>query len=178
MDSILIVNIAILNVLVGALLVVVLRQQRGPKKVERGQLDRLTKPIHHPKVAGPTSAQAGRGISYWRQKDDANAEPILVAWYEKDTTPERWYQKDTAGDPEAVIPADTYVDLTGRKIPGPKFRSVYEPAEEVMVVAKVQPKTKLRSSTIVSGSAEDTLTLSPEEEDKLAAEYELGGGSP
>lgn len=165
----------LLNLMVTTtLLIVVLRQTRGPKRIaaQPDQPRQDYQPIRHPKVEGPTSAQPVRGLSYWRLKDDPKAEPILVAWYEKDTTPERWYVNDTAGDPEAMIPADTFVDLTGRKMPGPKFRSVYEPAQEVMVVAKVH--TKLRTSTIVSGP-QTAPQLSPEEEDKLAAEYELGG---
>lgn len=138
------------------------------KWFEQEKNARGIRPIHHPPVNGPTTAALTRGHGYWRTKDDPKAEPFLAAWYEKDTT----FSGPLAG--EDVIPADTYVDLTGRKIPGPKFRAYYEPSEAVMVVSKVKPKAKTHTTNLVTASA-DAPQLSPEEEERLAEEYELGG---
>ncbi len=122
------------------------------------------KPIHHPKVTGPTTSEAMRGVGYWRPKDDPKAEPFLAAHYEKDTT------GNDADFP--AIPADTYLDLMGRRFPGAKFRSLYVPAEEIVVVSKFKPRNPLRQNSLVTAKA--TSAISDEDEQKLADEYELG----
>lgn len=177
METLIVINL----IMTAVLLALVVRQQfrQAPSRLDALRLGvamadasvRATKPIRHPKVEGPTTSQAMRGVGYWRPKGEPSADAILACWYEKDTTPDRMTELDSS---EAVIPADTYVDLTGRRIPGPKFRTYYEPAEEVMVVSKVKPKTKLRNTNLVSGGAQ-AAQLTPEEEERLAEEYELGG---
>lgn len=144
------------------------------KWLEVERLARLSKPIHHPKIDGPTTSALTRTHGYWRPKSDPKAEPFLAAWYEKDMTV-GGFPASFASDRDEVIPADTYVDLLGRKIPGAKFREHYEPSEAVVVVAKI--KTKLRSSNLITASVSGT-TLSPEEEEELAEEYELGVRTP
>ncbi len=156
-----------INIILTIIVLYVVSRRSPAAKVPQGAFA----PIKHPRVEGPTTASPTRGVSYWRPKADPKAEPFLAAWYEKDTTLGTGIA-DLGAD--EVIPADTYVDLTGRKVPGAKFRTYYEPAEEVMVVSKVKPKTKLQSSTLVTANA-DAPQLSPEEEEKLAEEYELGG---
>jgi hypothetical protein len=122
----------------------------------------VNRPIAHRKVSGPTTAKITRQIGYWRPKNGKDAEPFLAAWYERiEPVPE--------GDP---IPADTYVDLTGRRIDGVRFRLLYEPAEEVMEVAKFSPKADQVRTLVTPGTTQTS--MSPEEEEKLAAEYELG----
>jgi len=166
METAILVNVISIHALVILLLVLVVRARKQPALLNRAESSNMM-PIRHQKIAGPTTAKITREIGYWRPKDDSNAEPFLAAWYEKDTTLD-----GILGDSEldTPIPADTYVDLTGRRIAGEKFRSFYEPAEEVMVVNKV--KTKTRNSDLVTGKA-DSPKLSPEEEQSLADEYEL-----
>ena len=133
---------------------------------------RLPKPIHHPKVEGPTTAKVTSAIGYWVPKGDREAEPFLAAWYEKDTTCSAILGFDSKSEPDEIIPADTYVDLMGRKIPGSKFRETYAEAPTVMEVARFKPKAPLHNANIVSAAV--VPKLSPDEEAKLAEEYELG----
>lgn len=157
--------------LTAALFILVARQQRKPKTI--GPSARLTKPIHHPRVEGPTTAKVTSAIGYWVPKDQPEAEPFLAAWYEKDTTCSALLGFEA--EPDEIIPADTYVDLMGRKFQGAKFRETYGEAQTVMEVARFKPKAPLHNANIVSARAA-TPKLSPEEEAKLAEEYELDGG--
>jgi hypothetical protein len=181
-------TLVILNLIASSLILVLLGKQYLPRKkgtresfeqglanaisvlssaqewVEFERQARLSKPIHHPKATGPTTAKITTALGYWRPKEDPKAEPFLAAWYERDTT----------GETDFVpIPADTYIDLMGRRITGAKFRSLYEPSEAVMEVSKFKPKNQLRNANLVTAKA--TQTISDEEEQKLAEEYELGG---
>jgi hypothetical protein len=151
---------------------------------------RVPKPIHHPKLTGPTTAKVTSTIGYWRTKGDENAEPFLAAWYERDTTyvennATTFSPEDAASPGEStVIPADTYVDLIGRRVVGSVFRTRYEPAPAVMEVRRLRPKAApLRSSTLVAGTprlrrGETESILTPEEERRLAEEFELVPNPP
>jgi hypothetical protein len=177
------------------LLVLVGRQQLRPKKMTREAFEKAleaaayglaevrdyyeaekqrnqSRPIRHEPVQGPLSAKATNGMGYWRPKDDPTAEPFLAAWYETDTTCAGLNGFD--GSLDEGIPADTYIDFMGRKLPGPKFRAMFEPAPMVMEVAKFKPKAPLRNSTLVQ-SKKSGVPLSEEEEAALVAEYDLGG---
>jgi hypothetical protein len=161
METAILINVVSIHILVILTFVLVLRARRSHVSVGP-----VTRPIRHQKIEGPTTAKMTREIGYWRPKDEPDAEPFLAAWYEKDTTID---VRDTdSGD--APIPADTFVDLTGRRIAGDAFRAFYVPAEEVVIVNKV--KTKTKRSDLVTGK--DAPKLTPEEEQKLADEYELG----
>lgn len=142
------------------------------------------RPIRHDKVNGPRLAKLTNHLSYWVPKDEPTAEPFLAAHYEKDTTcPEAKDDRNPFAGPNPfapnalvpdVIPADTFVDLLGRRIPGAKFRSRYIPAPEVEVVGKVVGRT--RHSDIVGRKANPEIT--PEEEQQLAEEYEVVENPP
>lgn len=166
--------LAILNLIVSVLILVLLgKQYLSRERGTRESFEPVGKPIHHPKVEGPTTAKITSAIGYWRPKEDPKAEPFLAAWYEKDTTGAR--EASSSWDTDFVpIPSDTYVDLMGRRITGPKFRALYEPSEAVMEVSKFKPKNPLRSTNLVT--AKPTAAITPEEEQRLAEEYELGGG--
>jgi len=150
---------------------------------ERKQEQR-PRPIRHDKVNGPRLAKLTSSLSYWVPKDEPTAEPFLAAHYEKDTTcPEAGDDRNPFAGPNPfaagasvpdVIPADTFVDLLGRRIPGAKFRSAYVPAPEVEVVGKVTGRT--RHSDIVGRKANPQIT--PEEEQQLAEEYEVVDNPP
>jgi hypothetical protein len=189
MQTLLVINLIATLVLIA----LVGRQQIRPKKLSREAFEKAleaaayglseareyfeaekartqSKPIHHEPVQGPLTAKATSGMGYWRPKDDPKAEPFLAAWYERDTTVPSMFE----AAPDEAILADTYIDFMGRKLPGPKFRSMFEPAPAVMEVARIKPKAPLRSTSLVQ-SKNAGVPLSEEDEAKLAEEYELGG---
>jgi hypothetical protein len=191
METLLVVNLILTLVLLG----LVGLQHFRPKKMTREAFEKAleaaaygiaeirewyeaekartaSRPIKHDPVQGPLTSKAAMGMGYWRPKDDSTAEPFLAAWYETDTTCPGL--KGFDGTPGEEIPADTYVDFMGRKLPGPKFRAMFEPAPTVMEVAKFKPKAPLRTTTLVQ-SKKAGVPLSEEEEAALVAEYDLGG---
>jgi hypothetical protein len=138
---------------------------------------RKPKPIHHDKVTGPTSAKAAKNIGYWIPKDKPDGPPFLAQWYKEGSFPstrdvlfESYSLLPIGYTKDMTIPPDRYVDEAGVMLSGHEFRELYVEAPAIMTVGKAKfpthnnPQVRLKSS----------IQLSPEEEEKLAEEYELG----
>ena len=142
-------------------------------------------PIRHAKIDGPRLAKLTSAVSYWVVKTAPDSEPFPAVWYEQDTTcPKMGDDKHPmpVGSLPDVIPADTYVDLMGRRIPGAKFRTLYELAPTIIEVAKFKPKAPLRSTSIVTSNRRSRYSpsseMTPDEEAKLAEEFEVVENPP
>jgi hypothetical protein len=134
---------------------------------------RLPRPIHHPKAEGPLQANVTRSVGYWVAKGQPGAEPFLAAWYDRPVTPGSTMLDENG----MIVPVDTYVDPLGRRISGARFREEYEPAPEVMQVAKIKA-APLHMRPFVTPRGKATPKLSAEEEAALAEEYDLVDKSP
>jgi hypothetical protein len=145
------------------------------------------KPIKHEPAKGPrTSTLIGRSdgdlgsVGYYVAKSKPDAEPFIAAHYTKEmkTLVPTFDANAAVEEVEEIIPADTYIDLMGRRIPGKDFREHFEPAPAAIEVSKFKskrsPAPTVQATSFPLASAKPTPKLTEEEEKALAEEYELG----
>ena len=166
---------------------------RKPKPIHH---DRVTGPT-------TSKASNHKGIGYYVSRERPDDPPFLAQWYEKGSTPEDRDPSFEAPlmvpngfTQNSIIPPDSYVDEVGHMLGGVQFRSRYAASEAVMEVSKVAGPThqhqvvdvirpqdprvvatgkKLspaRTSAFIS--AKNGIQLTPEEEEALVKEYEVG----
>jgi hypothetical protein len=142
-------------------------------------------------------------IGYYVSREHPNDPPFLAQWYEKGSTPEdrdRSFENRSmvpnGFTPNSIIPPDSYVDEAGHMLGGVQFRSRYAASEAVMEVSKVAGPTRqhqivdvirpqdpqvvatgkklppARTSALIT--AKSGIQLTPEEEEALVKEYEVG----
>lgn len=166
---------------------------RKPKPIHH---DRVTGPT-------TSKASNHKGIGYYIPRERPDDPPFLAQWYEKGSNPEDRDPSFEAPlmvpngfTQNSIIPPDSYVDEDGHMLGGVQFRSRYASSEAVMEVGKVAGPTRqhqivdailpqdprvvatgkkfspARNSALIT--AKSGIQLTPEEEEALVKEYEVG----